>query len=297
MIERTEVERILAAFAPGAALGKLTLLTGGVSSLMVRVDLERAGSLPERLIIRRLGDYARKHDPDSLRRENNVLRRAREAGVPAPPVLFADLEGEVLGEPLLVLEYLEGEVASRVAEPVAFARELADAMAAIHRIDVTGWGLTAPEPLSARSPEAHRPILLRAHAALAPHLDTFALTTLLHGDMWPGNLLVRDGRLVGVLDWEDARLGDPLIDIAIARLDLIWLYGEASAEAFVARMREHREVPGRALALADLYAALRPGSSLELWASAYPKIGRPDVTAATMRDAQDRFAEQALARL
>lgn len=297
MIERPDVERVLAAFAPEAALGKLTPLTGGVSSLMVRVDLERAGSLPERVIIRRLGAYAREHDPESLRREDNVLRRAREAGVPAPPVLFADLDGEVLGEALLVLEYLDGEVAARVGEPDAFASELADAMAAIHQIDVAGWGLESPGPLSAPQPEAHRPILSRAHAALVPHLETFAPTTLLHGDMWPGNLLVREGRLVGVLDWEDARLGDPLIDIAIARLDLTWLYGEACAEAFVARMREHREIPTRELALADLYAALRPGSYLDLWAEAYPQIGRPDVTASSMRDAQDRFAEQALARL
>lgn len=297
MIGRAEVERVLAAFAPEAALGRLTPLTGGVSSLMVRVDLERAGSLPERLVIRRLGEYAREHDPDSLRREELVLRRAREAGVPAPPVVFSDLDGAVLGEPLLVLEYLEGEVASRVADPEAFAAEVADAMATIHRIDTTGWGLTSPGSLTAPGPEAQRPILARAHAALLPHLEAFRPTTLLHGDMWPGNLLVRDGRLVGVLDWEDARLGDPLIDIAIARLDLTWLYGEACAEAFVARMREHREIDSRELAMADLYAALRPGPYLDLWAEAYPQIGRSDVTATTMRAAQDRFAAQALARL
>jgi len=170
-------------------------------------------------------------------------------------------------------------------------------MAAIHRIDTTGWGLVAPGPLSARAPEDGRPLLERAHQALAPRLGAFAPTALLHGDLWPGNLLVRDGRLVGLIDWEDARLGDPLLDIAITRLDLVWLYGEACAEAFVERMREHRDVPTHKLALADLYACLRPGPYLDGWAEAYPKIGRPDVTAASMREAQDRFAEQALARL
>jgi aminoglycoside phosphotransferase (APT) family kinase protein len=214
--------------------------------------------------------------------------------VPVPPIVFSDLEGEVLGEPLLVLEYLEGEVASRVPDPERLAQDVADAMAAIHRIDTTGWGLVAPGPLRAPPPEPGRPILERSHQVLAPHLCAFAPTALLHGDMWPGNLLVRDGRLVGILDWEDAHLGDPLIDIAIARLDLAWLYGEACAEAFVERMRAHRDIPTRELALADLYAALRPGSYLELWAEAYPKIGRPDVTAASMREVQDRFAERAL---
>ena len=27
---------------------------------------------------------------------------------------------------------------------------------------------------------------------------------LMHGDYWPGNTLWKDGRLVGIIDWEDA---------------------------------------------------------------------------------------------
>jgi aminoglycoside phosphotransferase (APT) family kinase protein len=37
---------------------------------------------------------------------------------------------------------------------------------------------------------------------------------LLHADLGPEHLLVRDGRLVGVIDWGDARLGDPALDYA-----------------------------------------------------------------------------------
>lgn len=295
-MERDRVELVLARFAPQTRVVRITTLQGGVSSLMTLVEVDTP-DLPSRLVLRRLGEHAREHDPESLRREQVVLGHARASGVPVPPILFSDLDGEVLGEPLLVLEYLEGEVAGRVSDPERFARDVADAMATIHRIDTSGWGLDSSGPVRAPFPEPGRPVLERAYAALTPHLETFASTTLLHGDMWPGNLLVRDGRLVGILDWEDARLGDPLIDIAIARLDLAWLYGEGSAEAFVDRMREHRDVPTHELALADLYACLRPGPHLDEWASAYPKIGRPDVTAASMREVQDRFAEQALARL
>ena len=38
--------------------------------------------------------------------------------------------------------------------------------------------------------------------------------TLLHADLGPAHLRVRDGRLAGVLDWSDARLGDPALDYA-----------------------------------------------------------------------------------
>lgn len=37
---------------------------------------------------------------------------------------------------------------------------------------------------------------------------------LLHADLGPEHLLVRDGRLAGVIDWADARLGDPALDYA-----------------------------------------------------------------------------------
>ena len=38
--------------------------------------------------------------------------------------------------------------------------------------------------------------------------------SLVHGDLVPVNILVRDGKLAAVLDTEWARIGDPLIDVA-----------------------------------------------------------------------------------
>jgi aminoglycoside phosphotransferase (APT) family kinase protein len=37
---------------------------------------------------------------------------------------------------------------------------------------------------------------------------------LVHCDLGPSHLICRDGRLVGVIDWADAKLGDPAIDYA-----------------------------------------------------------------------------------
>jgi aminoglycoside phosphotransferase (APT) family kinase protein len=53
----------------------------------------------------------------------------------------------------------------------------------------------------------------RGEALLA---ETETLTgfepTLTHSDLGPTHLIVREGRLVGVIDWGDARVGDPAID-------------------------------------------------------------------------------------
>ncbi|MDX6481321.1 MAG: hypothetical protein QOG85_1831 [Gaiellaceae bacterium] len=53
----------------------------------------------------------------------------------------------------------------------------------------------------------------RGEALLA---ETETLTgfepALTHSDLGPGHLRVRDGRLAGVIDWGDARIGDPALD-------------------------------------------------------------------------------------
>lgn len=38
--------------------------------------------------------------------------------------------------------------------------------------------------------------------------------SLIHADLGPEHLLVRDGRLAGVIDWGDMRMGDPALDYA-----------------------------------------------------------------------------------
>jgi aminoglycoside phosphotransferase (APT) family kinase protein len=47
-----------------------------------------------------------------------------------------------------------------------------------------------------------------------------------HGAVAPGNLLVREGRLAGVIDFGCAAVGDPASDLAIRWM---WLGGEAAA--------------------------------------------------------------------
>lgn len=52
----------------------------------------------------------------------------------------------------------------------------------------------------------------RACATLHGHRSP---RTVVHGDLWCGNVLVRDGAVSGVVDWEEAELrGEPLRDLA-----------------------------------------------------------------------------------
>jgi aminoglycoside phosphotransferase (APT) family kinase protein len=99
---------------------------------------------------------------------------------------------------------------------------------ALHVLDVSGLALERPDWVAAyrdQCAEFERLVLplvdadLRGEAtrlfADAETLVGFE-TALVHADLGPAHLLVRDGRLVGVIDWGDVRLGDPAIDYAWA---------------------------------------------------------------------------------
>ncbi len=60
-------------------------------------------------------------------------------------------------------------------------------------------------------------------AVLGVHLDALDEVTeprLVEWDLWPGNVLVRDGRIVGLIDHERALWGDPLIEAGFNGMDL-----------------------------------------------------------------------------
>ena len=141
----------------------------------------------------------------------------------------------VLG-PLLPVEVPQFEYVSRepwlvayrlirggplVAEDPAGVRAFLDAL---HAVDVESVPAQRPDWLETygRQAEDFRRVVLprldpderpRGEALLAEieTLDGFR-PALTHSDLLPEHLLVRDGKLVGVIDWGDARIGDPAID-------------------------------------------------------------------------------------
>jgi aminoglycoside phosphotransferase (APT) family kinase protein len=128
-----------------------------------------------------------------------VRHRLVPGKVATEQALTAD-DGRAMGEFLRALHdlpvslYVESGVPDRVA---ARSELLATLDKMLHRV----LPLT-PEDLHEPGRE-----LLRRVALGTP-------TTLIHGDLGPHHVLVRDDRLVAVIDWSDARVADPAVDLA-----------------------------------------------------------------------------------
>lgn len=169
----------------------------------------------------------------NLRREAAVLEFVRAAGLPVPEVL-----GSIDGPPGTVLEYVEG--ASRIDPGIADAvgLEYMSLIAATHRIDPAG----APvDPYPTIEAALRADLAWWNGRAVAAGIDASPLVAvamrvldetlplsdeppkLLHGDVGPGNFIVRDGRVAALLDWELAHLGDPHEDLA-----WMWMRGAHS---------------------------------------------------------------------
>jgi aminoglycoside phosphotransferase (APT) family kinase protein len=157
-----------------------------------------------------------------------------------------------------------------------------------------------PELSGSRPPQVDRSWeegRIREALAAAWPLPQRNASVLLHGDYWPGNILWRAGKLVAVIDWEDASVGDPLADLAIGRLDLAWIYGVEAMMAFTKHYIALRALDDAALPYWDLCAALRlarlAGPDLAGWAAFYAPYGRHDLTERTIRERYRSFVAQA----
>jgi len=161
--------------------------------------------------------------------EARLLDRAARGGVPVPELVASSDGDGPLGVRCLVTARLPGEALptrlfrdDRYAGGVKrLAADAAAALAAIHRLDASGLGLASnADPVALHRSvldflNEARPVLELAYGWLEASRPppTPGGERVLHGDFRLGNLLVDEGGLRAVLDWELAHLGDPLEDL------------------------------------------------------------------------------------
>lgn len=169
-------------------------------------------------------------------REFRVLSKLSAVFPPAPrPELYCDDIG-VLGVPFYVMERRRGVILRRADSPIdpATARQLStaliDNLALLHALDYNAAGLAdlgKPEGYVARQVTGWINRYTAAQTEPLPEMDRIAQwlsrhmplesdVSLIHNDYKYDNLLLDPEdltRIVAVLDWEMATIGDPLMDL------------------------------------------------------------------------------------
>jgi len=195
---------------------------------------------------------------------HDVLREARLLralwGTPArvPQVLAVCEQENTIGCPFYVMDRIEGEVIvaevpdalDTTAQRGRIAEELIDALAEIHAVDWRAAGLEDfGKPTGYLERQLRRftglweinktreiPAVERVGRWLTEHLPDSGPATIVHGDFRLGNTIFAaepPARLLAVLDWEMATIGDPLADLGY--LCMMW----TDSNDPVGGMREH----------------------------------------------------------
>ena len=195
-----------------------------------------------RWVLRRAPGHASSATAHDVLREFRILDAIKDQSVPiAKPIASCD-DPEVFGAPFYVMEHVDG-IPIRSSIPPAWTsapfthgralEEMIDALVAVHAADWKSTGLRAWEP----KPD----YLARQIERWIEQLDSYGgrdLPTgrtvaewlrrnrpadrepaLCHGDYKLDNLLFDPApppRLLAVVDWEMAAVGDPLVDLAWA---------------------------------------------------------------------------------
>lgn len=293
--------QVVQKFEPHSKLRRAWGLQGGVSAQVTALEIEQPGGQTKTMLLRQHGEVDRAHNPHIAADEFKLLALLQSAGIAAPRPYYLDQSCEILSTPYLVIEYIEGEPAFTLPDKTDLPLQLATQLSSIHRIDCatldvsflpTQEALTEkllgkqPAKLDDSLDEGHIRDVLEAYWPWSQ----YNTSTLLHGDFWPGNILWREGQVAAVIDWEDARLGDPLADVANTRLELLWTFGSDTMHSFTHHYQTLTAINTTNLPYWDLYAALKPASKIAEWA------GNP-ATEQAMRVGHKLFITQAFAKL
>ena len=208
--------------------------------------------------------------------EQRVLRTLDGLGGLAPVLLGGDLDGRWSEHPTSLISWLDGEPDITPSDPERWARELGRALALVHAV-ASDRLAELPSVFDGRGSQAELNGPLAAQVRSRWSQIIGAPEVLTHHDYWSGNVVWRDGRLTGIVDWSGAARGPRGFDLGWCRLDLVLLFDERIADAFLAA---YEAATGQALGdvvLWDGWAVARSHDVVETWVPNYAPLGRGDL--------------------
>lgn len=258
----------------------LHALGGGSQNELTRV--ERGGA---RFVMRKPPGAAVADRVEGIRREHRLAKALAGSDVPHARYVAGTDDASVLGMPFFLMEAIDGwsPVAGGGFEPPydddvaarhGLGLELARGAAAMARFDWRGRGLSdfgRPEGFHERQVDRWLGFHARIRCRELPGLEEAAewlrrhrpaqwTPGLMHGDYQLANVLFAHGlpaRLLAIIDWEMATIGDPLLDLG-------WLmvaWGPEAADMEHAGFMQPAGLPTREEMLAEYERAGGPSTA------------------------------------
>ncbi|MEM3112379.1 MAG: phosphotransferase family protein [Candidatus Anstonellales archaeon] len=176
-------------------------------------------------------------EPYDVIREYRVMKALLKSEVPVPKVLYAEEDPEPLGGRFFLMEFVKGHVFVHTDPKFQqdeklrskVLKDFVELLAKMHRTPPPVDILTPIEGMSYAQSEVQRckrrleevelfpdPLMRYVIQKLEENIPKEGPQVIVHGDFRLSNMIWRKGKIVALLDWERARLGDPLSDIGFS---------------------------------------------------------------------------------
>jgi len=275
-----EVRRLA---GPAATVRGVERLWGGQHAETWRVDTDDPATT---VVVRQFPP-----DDPAAGREQLALRAIGGLGGSVPVLLGGDLEGRWSQAPTSIVSRLDGRADITPADPERWAGELGRGLAGLHAVPAerlaelpSVFDGSGGSPGILAGPLAAEVRSRWGEVVAAPEV-------LSHGDYWSGNVVWRDGRLAGIVDWSSGPRGPAGFDLGWCRLDLVLLFEEGIADEFLAAY-EAVAGPLGAARLWDCWAVARSADTVASWAPNYLPLGRADLDEGELRRRHAQWTER-----
>jgi aminoglycoside phosphotransferase (APT) family kinase protein len=181
-----------------------------------------------------------------------------------------------------LISWLDGEPDVTPSDPEKWARELGRALALVHGVPSDRLA-DLPNVFDSRGsqPELDGPLAPEVRSRWPQIIGSREVLT--HTDYWSGNVVWRDGKLTGIVDWPGGARGPRGFDLGWCRLDLVLLFDERLADVFLAAYEAAIGETLDDMVLWDSWAVARSHDIVETWTPNYAPLGRGDLNEHELR--------------
>ena len=289
-----------AGFGAGATVAHARSLHDGDPPWMLRIA--HRGGVTDAVL--RTADF-RRVTPFMIRTGAAALAAAESAGLSAPRLVSADLDGEEAGAVATLESVVLGETAWPPPSSVARLRAAGAALVPVHSVPMapTKDLRFRPRPIAvddfARDRRTSRMpttrLLEAADQLILAHGLPARETVFVHGDVWPGNIIWTSATLPVLIDWKTAGVGAPGVDLGKLRKQVAIIFGPDAPALVLDGWERAARTDAEDVAYWDAVAALNTPTDID---DGYQSGGwAPSVDGPTATARRDAFLESALKRL
>ncbi|MCZ6710353.1 MAG: aminoglycoside phosphotransferase family protein [Gammaproteobacteria bacterium] len=219
----------------------LARLAGATSSTLLKVDADG-----QPFVLRLFNESNWPEGVDDLPgKEAQILQTLSASKIPAPKFIASAEAGSSIGAAVL-MSWLPGKVVLPSAPSSKWLATLARSLAAIHNITLPPlpWHYTSWQRMTGRAApgwfgdDALWHTVQGAVTKRSTPRFSEPERCFLHRDYHPVNVLWQGEVISGVVDWVNACMGPPGVDVAHCRLNLVLMYGLAAADGFLDAYRD-----------------------------------------------------------